>query len=527
MNKIFVPAALLLCIEASPLLAAGVGIGSDTSSDKPSEAAPAAYESARIKTLTTFIAALTEEDRQKRADALLEVIKYDPTRAELPLFYLSQTVKSAEEARRCAPEIFVLAAKYPDDIVIAANCAGIGVLAETPASELAGYLYKTLDAYRKSDPEKRRVPTLYAVFAQYLQLLLRDGDLSTGCELLQAYLSSERQSAPPPIFLLTAADFCRNAAFRTAIGAADAPGAAELEKTLLERIAGENFCNHPENVRQLSLFYRRRHNNPAAMAAVRSFLQKQPNHPAAQLLMLQTACAAGDVGEVEKLLKLPPVKAQIDAPLARFDAQLRSGDFAAAEKTLNTIADPKLRADLKLSLLLEKRDWQAVVSHLDSHKTIDPTLLIGAAEQLRRPDLLERACSAAGEEAWENAEMANAVGYVSAVLDLDLDRAEKLVKRALEAAPDNFAYLDSMAWVKFKQGKPDEAAEWMDKALRHADAFAGSGVVLEHAGDIALARKLPEKAIRYYRLALEQKEFDRELDPDAVAEKLSKLEKTR
>ena len=100
-----------------------------------------------------------------------------------------------------------------------------------------------------------------------------------------------------------------------------------------------------------------------------------------------------------------------------------------------------------------------------------------------------------------------------------------MVQKAIDADPGNAAYLDSMAWVKFKQGKLEEATEWINRSLRNADPFIGAGVLLEHAGDIAAARRQPEEAKRYYRLALGQEKFDDELDPEAVAKKLAALEK--
>jgi|GEM_PF-5562646 len=64
---------------------------------------------------------------------------------------------------------------------------------------------------------------------------------------------------------------------------------------------------------------------------------------------------------------------------------------------------------------------------------------------------------------------ANYLGYSYAERGINLEEAERLIKIALEQSPDNSAYQDSMAWVKFKQGHLNEALRWMAKANHDID----------------------------------------------------------
>lgn len=524
-------ALALCCAAAVPLFADGVGIGSDTMDDQPREAPAPEYYSPRIQALTAFIAALTEEDNHKQAEALIEVVKYDPARAELPLFYFSKAVTTPELARQYAPELFKLAEENPDDIIIAVHCAGIGKLAGSDQSQMAEILRRTLESYRTRDPEESQRTALNTVFAQYLASQASLNEFVPACEIIESCcIAPERFGARDYVPLFSAADFCFVAQFREKIGVADAGNAAELEKKVFEAISRLPVDNI-EKARQLTTFYKRRRLNDKAVETAKKFFDAHPGNRAAQLLMLETATEAGDVETVDKLLAETAVSQRANGAYFRIISRTIAGDLEGAQKLLEEDKNKASRANMLLLILLRTKDYPAMLKLLTDKNLAGvnfgdtPMLLIMIAEKLRNPELLKRAAEIAGEASFEAPTMANAFGYVSAVLDQDLDQAEKMVQKAIDADPGNAAYLDSMAWVKFKQGKLEEATEWINRSLRNADPFIGAGVLLEHAGDIAAARRQPEEAKRYYRLALGQEKFDDELDPEAVAKKLAALEK--
>jgi Tfp pilus assembly protein PilF len=67
-------------------------------------------------------------------------------------------------------------------------------------------------------------------------------------------------------------------------------------------------------------------------------------------------------------------------------------------------------------------------------------------------------------------------------LEQNLDRALVLVNNALKQDPDNGYYMDSLAWVLFKQGKLDKA--W--GAIEQAVKLAGNDpTIWEHYAIIA------------------------------------------
>jgi membrane associated rhomboid family serine protease len=68
----------------------------------------------------------------------------------------------------------------------------------------------------------------------------------------------------------------------------------------------------------------------------------------------------------------------------------------------------------------------------------------------------------------DNRELANGVAYSLVEAGVELDRAEGLVEEALEAEPGNSDYLDTLGWIRCKQGRVGEGVV----ALRMAGAFA-------------------------------------------------------
>lgn len=66
----------------------------------------------------------------------------------------------------------------------------------------------------------------------------------------------------------------------------------------------------------------------------------------------------------------------------------------------------------------------------------------------------------------EDASLLNALGYSLADRNLKLPRAEQLIRKALEASPDNPAFLDSLGWVRFRRGDVDGAISHLERAYR-------------------------------------------------------------
>ena len=117
------------------------------------------------------------------------------------------------------------------------------------------------------------------------------------------------------------------------------------------------------------------------------------------------------------------------------------------------------------------------------------------------------------------------MGYVSAVVGKDLQTAEMLLEFALAKEPRNAAYLDSMAWVKYKRRDYKQALEYIRQAMGFLDNSVGLSVISEHAGDIYQALGDKVTAQKYYKTALEAYKKDKvgnaDFNPETLRKKLT------
>jgi len=115
-----------------------------------------------------------------------------------------------------------------------------------------------------------------------------------------------------------------------------------------------------------------------------------------------------------------------------------------------------------------------------------------------------------------NATANNDLGYIWADQGKNLERAEAMIRNALEAdrlqrkrlpggaaLPDNAAYVDSLGWVLFRRGQIDEARRELERASRLPDG--DDPVIWDHLGDVyerlrmtSQAKAAWEKAVHLY-----------------------------
>lgn len=93
----------------------------------------------------------------------------------------------------------------------------------------------------------------------------------------------------------------------------------------------------------------------------------------------------------------------------------------------------------------------------------------------------------------------NNYAYYLSVENTQLDKAEKMSYRTIKAEPDNATYLDTYAWILYRQQRYAEAKVYIDQALKNDSD--GSSVVLEHAGDIYMKTEAYTQAAEAYAKA--------------------------
>jgi tetratricopeptide (TPR) repeat protein len=93
----------------------------------------------------------------------------------------------------------------------------------------------------------------------------------------------------------------------------------------------------------------------------------------------------------------------------------------------------------------------------------------------------------------------NYLGYMLAERGERLDEAVTLVQRALELDPGNPAFLDSLGWAYFQQGRFDLADRPLTEA---ADKMPGSSVVQDHLGDLRFRQERFDEAAAAWERSL-------------------------
>jgi tetratricopeptide (TPR) repeat protein len=151
---------------------------------------------------------------------------------------------------------------------------------------------------------------------------------------------------------------------------------------------------------------------------------------------------------------------------------------------------------------LESKDYEA---HFYLANILD--------EQKKRPDAIKQLQTVL-ELKPDYHPALNYLGYVYVEENRNLSEAEKMIKKALQLDTRNGAYVDSLGWLYFKQGRTQDAI----RELERASSLLEDPVIFDHLGDAYFKMKNLEKAKQNWEKSLK-------LDPEqeTVKKKLEKL----
>jgi predicted Zn-dependent protease len=214
-----------------------------------------------------------------------------------------------------------------------------------------------------------------------------------------------------------------------------------------------------------------------AEALAREALSKDPDQPRMVRLRAQALLKAGKTAEANKLL---------EDSVAR---QPQNREFLVGLADL--YADQK-RTDDSLRLLAQARknfgDDEALAMRVANVNEAGGRF--AEAEKELRKLMAEDPL---------NAEPINSLSYMLVEHNTRLPEAVDLAQRAVKIEPGNPAYLDTLGWALFKQGKTDDAAEPMAKA---AAVLTGNSVIQDHHGDVLAKRGKSAEAVAAWERAL-------------------------
>jgi tetratricopeptide (TPR) repeat protein len=125
----------------------------------------------------------------------------------------------------------------------------------------------------------------------------------------------------------------------------------------------------------------------------------------------------------------------------------------------------------------------------------------------------------------KHADALNYLGYMLADRNVRLEEASQLVKKALDMQPENGAFLDSMGWVYYRQGKYSEAQGFLERALEHMP----DPTVYDHLGDVFAKLGRTKEAVAQWQASLKesQKPGTAEVDAEELARVNRKLDEAQ
>ena len=108
----------------------------------------------------------------------------------------------------------------------------------------------------------------------------------------------------------------------------------------------------------------------------------------------------------------------------------------------------------------------------------------------------------------DNANALNYLGYTYADMGINLDEAERLIRKALEHKPGDGYITDSLAWVYYKRGQYEKALPLLEEASR---LVPDDPIVKEHLGDVYSKLGMTAKALQSYRQSIENGHTDKKM----------------
>jgi tetratricopeptide (TPR) repeat protein len=126
----------------------------------------------------------------------------------------------------------------------------------------------------------------------------------------------------------------------------------------------------------------------------------------------------------------------------------------------------------------------------------------------------------------DNASIENDLGYMYADRGIRLDEAVTMLKKAVNADPQNYAFLDSLAWAYYKQGQYAMAEDYERRASQR---MTGDPTLLDHLGEIEARNGKLQQAITDWDKSLQEysTSLAADADPADVARVQHKVESAR
>lgn len=234
---------------------------------------------------------------------------------------------------------------------------------------------------------------------------------------------------------------------------------------------------------------------------------------------IDTACGNFDeaIKHVERAVKLSPTSPEIRAQQMRLLARVDRTDEAIAIG-LNALAIEELENDYELRMTLagvyllakKYKEIPAVLKPLLDNEELSAAMrshVLSTIADAQQDYLPVEESAKTYEEAIaldpENYMAQNNYAYMISEKGGDLKLAEKLINQVMDNDRPQSTYLDTAAWVYYKLGQYLIAKDYIDRAIEIKTGDSSDAEMMLHAGDIYYRCGNAERALEYWKRALD------------------------
>ncbi|RWX77159.1 tetratricopeptide repeat protein [Neorhizobium lilium] len=243
--------------------------------------------------------------------------------------------------------------------------------------------------------------------------------------------------------------------------------------------------------------------------AIALYKQVPADSPMRRISELQLGVTLSDTGKTDEAKQ--HLKALIDSDPADIRSYIAYGSVLSEAKDYKAMAENYDKAIEVIGPVPRPGDWTVFFQRGIAY------------ERLKQWDKAEPSFRKALELNPEQAQVLNYLGYSLVDMNINLDEGLGMIKKAVDAKPDDGYIVDSLGWAYFRMGKFDEAVTELERAVQ---LRAGDATINDHLGDgyWRVGRKL--EAVYQWNRALisEGEDINREHVKEKIANGLPPID---
>lgn len=322
--------------------------------------------------------------------------------------------------------------------------------------------------------------------------------------------------------------------------------AIQALKDILSSTARRNYSQADKQVRvellgRLGVMYRAADQTDQAVDTFRQIADLDPERaPGISAEIVETYRAAKEYPKAEDeasaALKKWPNDRGVHLTHAMILAEMGKVDAAASEVKKQLDGKQDRETYFTLAQVYEKgRKFDEEAKALDQMEKLSQTKEEKEAAWFARGAMLEKAKKVEASEAEfrkilaenpDRPDVLNYLGYMLADRNQRLNDALDMITKAVNADPNNPAYLDSLGWVYYKLGRVPEAEATLRKAV---DGQPRDPTMRDHLGDVLMRASKVKEAVAQWEISVKEwnASSPADMEPAELAKVKSKLENAK